>query len=268
MCLPDELVAGAVDGQDVLRLVGCALELLAQLRHEVVDRARGRRLLVAPDLIEDLFSGDDLAGVADQIPEQIELARREVDALSGAVRLVGAEVDLDVADAAGLDAGRPPARAPQDGAYPREQLGDAERLGDVVVGAELEAEHFFGLLRARGEHDHRRGVGARAELAAHFEPVLAGQRDVEHDKIRRRRDRLRQALFAVRRRDHFVAFELEVVTQTEQHLRFVLDHQYPLRHRALLCRSGSGAQTYYRGPARCRPARSRRAPRPWGRRWR
>ena len=37
-----------------------------------------------------------------------------------------------------------------------------------------------------------------------------------------------QPLVAVGRRLHFVAFELEVVTQTEQHLRFVLDHQNAL----------------------------------------
>jgi hypothetical protein len=49
--------------------------------------------------------------VADQVAQQVELARREVDALRAAMRLVRPEVDLDVADAAGLEAGgRPPAR--------------------------------------------------------------------------------------------------------------------------------------------------------------
>ncbi len=37
-----------------------------------------------------------------------------------------------------------------------------------------------------------------------------------------------QSFVAVGGRLHFVAFELEVVTQTEQHLRFVLDHQNAL----------------------------------------
>ena len=88
----------------MLRLVRGALDLLPQLRDEVVDRARGRRFLVAPDLVEDLLARHDLSGVRDEVAEQIEFARRELDALAGAVRLVGAEIDLDVADAAGLEA--------------------------------------------------------------------------------------------------------------------------------------------------------------------
>src|SRR5438093_403617 len=75
----DELVAGAVHGEDVLRFVGRGLDLLPQLRDEVVDRPRRRRLLVAPDLVQDLLTGDDLTRVRDEIPEQIELACRELD---------------------------------------------------------------------------------------------------------------------------------------------------------------------------------------------
>src|SRR3954467_12604068 len=103
----DELVAGAVDGEDVLGFVRRSLDLLPGLRHEVVDGARGRRLFVTPALVEDLLAGDDLSGVGDEVAEQVELARGEVDALSGAMRLVRAEVDFDVADAAGAQARRP-----------------------------------------------------------------------------------------------------------------------------------------------------------------
>src|SRR6185369_14610759 len=115
----DELVPGAVDGEDVLGFLGRSLDLLPQLRHEVVDRARRRRLLIAPDLVEDLLARDDLAGVRDQVAEQIELARGEVDPLPAAVRLVRAEIDLDVADAARLEARRPNAGAPEHGAHAR-----------------------------------------------------------------------------------------------------------------------------------------------------
>src|SRR5216684_2877220 len=105
--LPDELIAGAVDGEDVLGLVRGTLDLLPQLRDEVVDRPRGRRFLISPDLIEDLLARDHLAGVRHEIPEEVELARREIDPLTGAVRLMGPEVDVDVADAARLEARRP-----------------------------------------------------------------------------------------------------------------------------------------------------------------
>src|SRR5258708_5520969 len=52
----DELVARSVHGQDVLRLVGRRLDLLPELRDEVVDGPGGRRFLVTPDLIEDLLA--------------------------------------------------------------------------------------------------------------------------------------------------------------------------------------------------------------------
>src|SRR5882757_5549848 len=85
----DELVPGAVDGEDVLGFVGRSLDLLPQLRHEVVDGPRGRRFFVAPDLVENLLAGHDLAGVRDEVAQEIELARGEVDPLAGAVRLAG-----------------------------------------------------------------------------------------------------------------------------------------------------------------------------------
>ena len=37
----------------------------------------------------------------------------------------------------------------------RRELAQAERLGDVVVGAEVQPGHPIGLARARGEHDDR-----------------------------------------------------------------------------------------------------------------
>src|SRR5947209_12487266 len=48
-----ELIPRAVHGQNVLRLVRRRLDLLPQFCHEVVDRAGGRRFLVAPHLIQN-----------------------------------------------------------------------------------------------------------------------------------------------------------------------------------------------------------------------
>jgi hypothetical protein len=45
-------------------------------------------------------------------------------------------------------------RAPQHGADARDHLGAGERLDDVVVGAQLEADDAVGLGPARGHHDH------------------------------------------------------------------------------------------------------------------
>src|SRR5712671_6524104 len=43
--------------------------------------------------------------------------------------------------------------APEHDLGPRQQLGHAERLGDVVVGAELEQPHFLHLARLHRQDD-------------------------------------------------------------------------------------------------------------------
>ena len=74
------------------------------------------------------------------------------------------------------------AAAAQDGADAREQLARAEGLGEIVVGAELEAHHAVGLLDAAGEHDDRdRRLVAQAARERHA--VLGLEPEVEHDKV-------------------------------------------------------------------------------------
>ena len=64
----------------------------------------------------------------------------------------------------------------------RQQLARVERLGQVVVGAHLQADDAVGLVAARGQHDHR-DFRLRAQLAAQRQPVVAGQHHVEHDQV-------------------------------------------------------------------------------------
>ena len=76
-------------------------------------------------------------------------------------------------------------RAPQDGAHPRQQLARVERLGQVVVGAELEPDDLVDVVALGGEHDDRRvgALGQRADAAADLEPVDAGEHDVEQHHV-------------------------------------------------------------------------------------
>ena len=54
-----------------------------------------------------------------------------------------------------------------------QQLAQRERLGHVVVGAQLEAAHAIDLLAARGEHDDRHVDARGAQLAAHVPAATA-----------------------------------------------------------------------------------------------
>ncbi len=70
---------------------------------------------------------------------------------------MGGEVDLDVAERqpGGAVAVAQALLAAQVGAHPRQQLGHAEGLLDVVVGAGVERAHLVALLGAGREHQHR-----------------------------------------------------------------------------------------------------------------
>ena len=79
----------------------------------------------------------------------------------------------------GLRAGRPA----QDGADAGGQLVGMERLGDVVVGAEVEALGLVGGRALGGQQDDRDRT-ALAQLAHDLDAVEVGHDDVEQDDVR------------------------------------------------------------------------------------
>ncbi len=98
----------------------------------------------------------------------------------------------------------------QDRLHAGHQFGGGERLGEVVVAAELEAEHAVDLAVARGEEDHR-DLGGLAQAPAHLQPVDVGEPHVEHHETGMvRLDRL-QPGFAGRRLE-----DAEAVTRQVQ----------------------------------------------------
>lgn len=64
-----------------------------------------------------------------------------------------------------------------------EQLGEPEGLGDVVVGARVEADDGVHLVGACGQDEDREGVALVAQPAAHLQAVHTGQPQVEHDQV-------------------------------------------------------------------------------------
>ena len=123
------------------------------------------------------------------------------------------------------DLGRRPAvGAPQHRLHPRDQLGGRERLREVVVAAELEAEHAVDLAVARGEEDHR-DLRRLADALAHLEPVDVGEPDVEHHEPGPLvADRLEPGL-AGRGLQHPVALAGEVEVDEVGDVRLVVDDE-------------------------------------------
>src|SRR5207302_546638 len=133
-----------------------------------------------PDGLGDAGAGHRTAGVAHQELEQRELARAQVHHALALGDATGERIEHDVAD---VERGVLVAQlgATDQRVHARQQLRQIERLGEVVVGAALEALHPRLQLVARREQEHRREHAARAHLGHDAEAVAAGQHDVEHD---------------------------------------------------------------------------------------
>ena len=179
-----EAVAFAADGEDVFGGLGFLFEFLAEPGDVDVDGAGGDEGLVAPDLGEEPFAGEDLAAVIDEAAEELHLFGGEVD--GGAVAVDGGDGEID-GDGAELEAG--------DGgegflAHAAEEGGDAggefvgvEGFGEVVVGAEVEALDAVGDLAAGGEHEDAAVEALLAHFLAEGEAVEAGEHDVEDEEV-------------------------------------------------------------------------------------
>ena len=99
--------------------------------------ARERIVIVVPDVRRDGSAVHDLVPVKDEELEEREFLGRELDRLAAATHLVAGQIHLEVGEAHRLEhRGIPP---PRERFESRQQLAEGERLGEIVVGARLEA---------------------------------------------------------------------------------------------------------------------------------
>ena len=91
----------------------------------------------------------------------------------------------------GVRAPRP--RAPEQDLHAGGQLAQGERLAQVVIGAELQAEHPVELFVAGGEEHDRHRVRRCAQAPAQLQPVHAGHDDVQDGEVRHREENESQA---------------------------------------------------------------------------
>ena len=115
--------------------------------------------------------------------------------------------------------------------HAREQLIHAERLGDVIVGAEIERLDLADLVAAAGQHHDRNRLVARSHHPQQFEALHIGQSEIENDQIGFLRQQLERRL-AVRRLQDFVALRAQAHAQQLADGRLVIDHQNLERSRA------------------------------------
>jgi hypothetical protein len=195
-----------------------------------VDYTRSCLRVEVPDLLQDLPARNRHAAPGPQEEQQRQLLGGERVGLALALELEALGVDrgapdhewrLDLLRLAGA------AHAPaQEGARAGEQNRQRERLGQVVVRAEVEPAHDVARRVERREQQDRHPVLARAELLHHLEAREPGQHHVEHDEIDRRRgdESLERRLAALGDLDP-VALRLEIEREPAGQVLLVLDEQ-------------------------------------------
>ena len=77
-----------------------------------------------------------------------------------------------------------------------EQLGEGERLDEIIVGSLLQPVDAIVDRAERGQHQHRRRHACGAQRAQHRQAVEPGQHAIEDDEIELRRRRRGTALRA------------------------------------------------------------------------
>ena len=184
-CLEIEAIAEPAQRDGDRRAVRRRLDLLAEIRHLVVDdaivemvtrgprrRRAAARVRTRPAALDEAASNLNSSAVSSTSSGAAHLAAREIDFGVAETELSGASPAPRAA--ARLDAGA--------------QLARAERLRHVIVGAELEAKHLFGFLRLAPSADDRHRSGRRGGFRGRrrSRPCPAASRRATSDRRVRR----------------------------------------------------------------------------------
>src|SRR5579884_1940 len=169
-----EAVSNAWLGQNQLRMRRILLDLLAQIADVNAEVLGLVSVLSPPNPSKEVLVQDDTPRVRHELVEQLVLGGTELDVSAVGYDTPLSKIDREIAQIENrleLLRGRNP-RAPQDGFDPSQQLLNAERLGEVVVCAELEALHLVDLFTL-GRQDNDGDGREFTQPSAHLEPVEA-----------------------------------------------------------------------------------------------
>src|SRR5688572_3007908 len=184
VALVDQLVPELLDRDEVGHE---RRQLFAQPPDMHVHRPRASSVAVAPDVAEQQVAGEYTVTVLQEVAQQHELLRREFYVLAVLGHRVRGEVDGQRSDREPGVLRFGAAHAPHERANAGDELIRAERLGNVVVGADFQSHDAVGLFGPGGDHDDRQAGGGPvgAEEPADLEAADARQHDVEDGDVHR-----------------------------------------------------------------------------------
>lgn len=221
-----EAIAGATHGLKVTRILGIGFDFFPNAANVDIDGSRGHVGGIAPDGIEKVIAAEDAALVTGEIIEQAELGSGGRDHTATNGKRHGGGIDLDVTDFHRARRERA-LEAAQHSLNPGDKLARAERLGDVIVGAEFKSKDAIGFTAFGGKKDDRnRGqTGHLADGAADFEAVFAGNHNVQNEQRRTLPLGVGENVDTGRIDAHDEAFILEMVADEAGNIRIVFDNE-------------------------------------------
>ena len=164
-----------MDGADEPRIVAVLADLPPEPRDVRVDDPTAGVVAIPPDPIHQLVAREDDPGLPREGQEDLELEGVSwISSPSTSTRRRFVSTTMAGAlDRLVVHGPRDPVATPQDRLHPHGQLAEAERLGQVVVGADGEPGDLVRLLGPGRQHQHGRPSVA-LDLRADLQPVHPG----------------------------------------------------------------------------------------------
>ncbi len=178
-----EAVAEAADATDEDGGGGIGFDLLTQAKDVDVDRAVGYGAVVAPDRVEQLFPAENYTGARHQKFKETEFGGGELKVGIVELDAAGSAIQFEVASLEDLGGRLVCAEV---NLYAGDEFADKERLNDVVVCAEFEAEDSICFTGAGSEENNGDAdqFWMAADSFADVEAIGIGKHDVEQDQVR------------------------------------------------------------------------------------
>src|SRR5438270_9454825 len=227
-----EPVPDPVHREEMARLAGIRLELSADVLHVRVDRAFVRLECDAVHRVEELRPREHAARLAGERRDELELGGGELDVAVPDPHAHARYIERNVASADDVTALRGTLRPPEHRPHPGDELLRRERLRDVVVRAELQADELVALLVAPAE-DEDRDRRVATEGPRDVEAIELRQAEVQHDEIGMLRACARERLRPIGGARDRESRVLEVVPGELDDLRLVVDDEDRLHARML-----------------------------------
>src|SRR5262245_13968483 len=221
---PAKHVPDAADGVQQLSFVRL-VDLATQPRDRDVDDVVERRGACrrVPYIARKHLPRHDGAAVAQEILEYLEFLRGQVEGLCASRHLVRDQIHLEILVLQFEDLIHAPPAQQRPNAC--EQLGEREWLGEVIVGAMVEADNpvFDRVLRRQ---DQYRCLNATfAQRGEDIDAIAARQHEIEQQEVKGCLICQEEALFSGGRNRNFIMLRLETRAQRIRDLCFILDNQ-------------------------------------------